>query len=306
LIPDTAEQNLTHDIDTAVEEVCERVPGMREIVEAFAEVARVRETLSANNVRWPDAATFDASAFGAGRPLLDGFAPLEFRRSFGVAARGLLPVIKKVFPHIAPGVVRLRKALRKPGVAVPQILEAALGESPGGLDALAESMETSPGALAFLVRELLKPGFMAAAEHLGPLADDDLWCKGYCPVCGSGPDFGMLKEKPEKSEYLVSKSGRLHLHCALCGHVWRFVRLVCPSCGEEDHEELDVFTAEGREHERIHACRSCNRYLLVIDMVGSREKFHPELAPLGLVPLDLLARERGYEPVTPTPWNTFS
>lgn len=61
-----------------------------------------------------------------------------------------------------------------------------------------------------------------------------------------------------------------------------------------------MLTAEGWERERVHACRSCRRYLLVIDLVGSREKLHPDLTPISLIPLDLMARERGYAPLART------
>jgi len=298
--------NLTADIDTAVVDICARAPQMREIVEAFAMLARERLRIGIDTEDWPGVKDFDAEAFAAGEPLLAGREFSGLLRGFIDAAEKLLPVIGRAFPHIALYASGLRSALAaRPDLGL-QILEAALTDDEQSLQPAAQAAGIPIGTFSFLVFEVLKSCLRLAVERLAHLADDNLWCKGRCPVCGAGPDFGLLKEKRDPSEFLVSKSGRLWLHCSLCGHVWRFVRLVCPSCGETDHEQLDVFTAVGRERERIHACRACLRYLLVIDLVDSREKLNPELTPLMLIPLDLLAREKGYLPLAKTPWGGFS
>ncbi len=279
---------------------------MRDIVEAFAALVAKRQDLRIDAGEWPGVKVFDAAAFGAGEPLLAGRELSGLHRCFAGAALKLLPVIEKVFPLIGWHAIALRSALAAQPELGAKILEAALAEDPQSLQATADEIGIPAGSLSFLVLEVLRPCLRQAAEHLAHLADDDLWRKGYCPVCGAGPDFGILKEKRDPSEYIVSKAGRLWLHCSLCGHIWQFVRLVCPSCGQNDHKQLEVLTAEGREHERIHACRSCRRYVLVIDLAGRQDKLHPELAPLGLIPLDVLAREKGYAPLARTPWNGFS
>ena len=303
MIPNAVAENLTVDIETAVAEVCARVPGMQDIVKAFAELARERQGLKIATGDWPGIKVFDEAAFGAGEPLLAGREMSGLHGCFVDAAQKLLPVIARLFPHIGAYVIALRSALATQPKLGAQILEAALAEDLRALQSTADQVSIPVGTLSFIVLEVVKPCLRQVAEHVGHLADDDLWCKGYCPVCGAGPDFGLLKEKRDPSEFLISKAGRLWLHCSLCGHVWRFVRLVCPSCGQKDHEQLEVLTAEGRVHERIHGCRSCHHYVLAIDQVDRRDKFHPELAPLGLIPLDVLAQGKGYAPLARTPWN---
>ncbi len=303
MIPNAVAKNLTVDIETAIADVCARVPGMRDIVKAFAALARERQSLRIDTSDWPGIKVFDAAAFGAGEPLLAGREMSGLHGCLVDAAQKLLPVIERLFPHIGAYVKGLCSALATQPKLSAQILEAALAADLRALQSTADQIGIPVGILSFLVVEVVKPCLRQAAEHVGHLADDDLWCKGYCPVCGAGPDFGLLKEKRDPSEFLISKAGRLWLHCSLCGHVWRFVRLVCPYCGQKDHEQLEVLTVEGREHERIHGCHSCHRYVLVIDLVERQEKFHPELAPLGLIPLDVLAQGKGYAPLARTPWN---
>ncbi len=305
MTPNEVSSNLAVAVEAAAEDVGARVPEMRDIVEAFAALARERGNIGIDPAVWPGVKIFDPAAFGAGEPLLAGHELPGLRRCFADAAQKLLPAIAKVFPRIGSQTLGLRSALAARPELSAQILDAALAEDPQALQAAAKAAGIPAATLSFLAVEVLKPCLRQAAGQIGRLADDDLWCKSYCPVCGALPDFGLLKEKRDPSEFLISKAGRLWLHCSLCGWVWRFVRLICPSCGQKDHEQLDVLTAEGREHERIHGCRVCRRYLLVIDLVESREKFHPDLSPLGLVPLDLLAQEKGYAPLAQTPWNSF-
>lgn len=306
MVSRVAAEHLTMDIDTGVAEACARVPEMRNIVEAFAALARECEDLRIGNAGWPGAIVFDDAAFCLGEPLLAGRELSGLHPCFLDAAWKLLPTIERSFPQIAASAAAFRFALSVYPNLLAQVLEAALAEDPRALEAPADEIGIPVGALSFLVLEVLKPCLRHAADGMAHLADNDLWCRGYCPVCGAGPDFGLLKEDGDPSEFLTSKAGRLWLHCSICGHLWRFVRLVCPSCGERDAEQLEVLTARGWEHERIHACRTCHRYVIVIDLVGRTERLHPELTPIGLIPLNVLARERGYMPFARTPWNGFA
>lgn len=308
MIPHALLQNFTDDLEAAAGEILAGAPEARDIVNGFVTLLRERQNLGIDSFReWAgkvfETAAFDAAAFGAGRPLLAGRELPGLSGCFADAAEKLLPAIGRAFPRLEPHASGLLSALRSPRGPGAQILGAVLAEDPRALRDAVDATGVPPTVLIFLATELLKPSLREAAQSLGPLADDDLWCKGYCPVCGAAPDFGLLKEKRDPSEYIVSKAGRLWLHCSLCGSVWRFVRLVCPSCGENGHDRLEVLTAAGREYERIHACLACRGYLLVIDLVERDGKIHPDLAPLGLLPLDVLARGRGFAPLARTPWN---
>lgn len=304
MTPALLSENLTTDIEACLADLIERLPMMTDVVRAFGTLAQKRQDMALPPCTLEE--RLDAEAFSRGVPLLGERDLSGLEGCLPRAAQELLSTLGNVFPPVAPAAAALEEVLgTRPGLSL-LCLKAVLGEDREALGSVAAQVAIPPETLLFLLLEVLKPCLRKACDVLGPLADDDLWSRGRCPVCGSSPDLGFLKEKKEPSEYLISRAGRLWLHCALCGHIWRFVRLVCPGCGQEDHERLDILTVAGQEKERLHLCRACNRYLPVFDLVESGRKLHPDLAPLALVPLDMLAQEQGFEPLAHTPWNRFS
>jgi FdhE protein len=77
---------------------------------------------------------------------------------------------------------------------------------------------------------------------------------------------------------------------------WPFRRVVCPACGEEDERKLGYFQSPAFEHVRVDACDSCRRYLKNVDLarLGLAVPLVDEVAA---VPLDVWAREQGYEKI---------
>ena len=273
------------------------------IVETFSAMARLRrETADALPGIAPGLA-YDPDRFASGEPLLADQEPQRFAEAFRQAGAMLLPRLGELLPAIAREAAILTQALAQgPRVAGP-IIGFLLEGSEGELTDLAGDMGLPPATQVFLGREILSVVLRREAGTLAPLADDSLWKKSYCPVCGAAPDMGMLREKQEPSEFLISKAGRLMLHCSLCGHFWHFPRLVCPSCGEGDHEKLGLLIPAGRERERIHTCATCGKYLIVLNRVDSEADFDPDVAPAKLIHLDAAAQEKGFAPVCETPLN---
>ena len=206
---------LTMEIDTAVAKVCARVPEMRDIVEAFAALARGRRDLRIDTADWLDVVDFDPEAFGSGEPLLAGRELPGLPGCFGDAAQKLLPVIERAFPRIGAFAACLRSALTAQPNLGAKLLSAALADDLQPLQAAGGETAIPVATLSFLVREVLKPCLRQAAERIGHLADDDLWCKGRCPVCGAGPDFGLLKEKRALPNFSFPNP-------APCGSIARF------------------------------------------------------------------------------------
>lgn len=295
----------TTDLDAALAALTKSLPEMTGAAEAFAVLVRAAGEADACGEDWPPYVEVDAEAFQAGRPLISAIATGSLVSAFTDGALSMLPAIKELFPGVSAQAAAFGAALENlPGFSTT-CLAAALSGDEKSLDRASETAQVPAPALLFLARECLKPALRKARASLAPLADDALWCKGHCPVCGSRPDMGYLKEKAEASEFLIAKAGVLRLHCSQCGHGWRFMRLVCPACGEHDHEKQEVLTVEERPGERVHLCKTCSRYLPVADLTGSEAPFNADIAPLGLIHLDILAQERGYKPMVATPWNTF-
>ncbi|MHC1789827.1 formate dehydrogenase accessory protein FdhE [Solidesulfovibrio sp.] len=275
------------------------------IAAPFAALATLRRRIAADLPQGIFVLAYDPERFAAGETLLAAADRTALTPGFLAAAQTLLPGIGTIFPVLAREAAVLAQGLAQgPRLAGP-LVQGFLGDAPGDLEALADEMGLRPESLVFLTREIVATVLRSETARLTALADDALWRKNHCPVCGSAPDLGLLKEQPEPSEFLIAKAGRLMLHCSLCGHQWRFPRLVCPSCGEGEHDKLDLFVPEGRERERIHACSTCRQYLVVTNRVDVDAAFDADAAPAALAHLDAAAQERGYAPICATAWNQF-
>jgi FdhE protein len=103
---------------------------------------------------------------------------------------------------------------------------------------------------------------------------------------------GVLREDREAGAL------RRSLVCSRCAREWDFPRILCPRCREERPEKLPRFAAEEIPWVRLEACDSCRRYLKAIDL-SRNPAAEPLVDELGATPLDLAARERGYEKIAP-------
>ncbi len=141
--------------------------------------------------------------------------------------------------------------------------------------------------LFFILRHIFKICLLPFQDIL----TDELaggWEKGQCPVCGFLPDMGVLR----------GEGGKLYLHCAICGHEWRFKRMACAFCNRDLQKELHYLEIEGDDIHKIYLCHLCKRYLKITD-----ERNLPENTPLFLdleelttLHLDIIADQRGYAP----------
>lgn len=112
--------------------------------------------------------------------------------------------------------------------------------------------------------------------------------QGACPFCRHAPAAGVLRE--DKGAETTARS----LVCSLCSQEWRFARVLCPSCLEERPEKLPRFTADEIPWIRIDACDTCRRYLKSVDFTRNPDA-EAAVDELASTPLDILAREEGYE-----------
>jgi formate dehydrogenase maturation protein FdhE len=107
-----------------------------------------------------------------------------------------------------------------------------------------------------------------------------------CPLCGSRPIVGVLRSEGD--------GAKKSLVCMLCAHEWAFRRIYCPACGEEREPQMAYYSAPEIAHVRVDVCDTCHTYLKSIDLTktGLAVDVVDELAT---IPLDLWAREHGYE-----------
>ena len=118
--------------------------------------------------------------------------------------------------------------------------------------------------------------------------------EGHCPACGGLPQLAFFGISGES---LVSAPRRLL--CSRCGQSWIYPRMVCAGCGSEDTARLPIYSDSERfAGLRIDACEACRRYLVTVDLPKDPAAV-PVVDELAAVPLDLFARERGFQKIAP-------
>ena len=75
--------------------------------------------------------------------------------------------------------------------------------------------------------------------------------------------------------------------------------MICASCGEATGSRLPLYSDDERfPHLQVEGCETCRRYLVVVDAHRDAAAV-PEVDELAALPLDLYAKERGLNKVTP-------
>jgi FdhE protein len=124
----------------------------------------------------------------------------------------------------------------------------------------------------------------ARASPLVSLVNDGTWYRGYCPVCGGGPDFAALDRQ----------GGRRRLLCSRCDSTWTFLRVGCPFCGNQDPRQLGHYPSDDAAY-RLNVCESCRRYIKTIDLREASGDPMLEVERVLTVGMDLAAHEAGYQ-----------
>ncbi len=110
------------------------------------------------------------------------------------------------------------------------------------------------------------------------------WERNYCPVCGRRPLLAQLKKEMEgRSRYLI---------CGGCHAMWRYARMGCAYCGNEDLNKMHILEPEEETAVRLDVCDKCHAYLKTYGEEGEEEIYLRDWATLHL---DLLGEEKGLQ-----------
>lgn len=153
-----------------------------------------------------------------------------------------------------------------------------------GEDDLDDVGENEIDLVDLFLEESLRPAMEKVVERYGEIVADSGWTEGYCPICGKEPKIGEIREE----------EGKRFLFCNQCGFEWRFRRVKCPFCGNEEQQSLAYFTVEGDEKYRVDVCNECKRYIKMVDFRNQSEQANLDVEDIATLHLDMLANEEGY------------
>ena len=114
----------------------------------------------------------------------------------------------------------------------------------------------------------------------------DKWLKNYCPVCGRKPVLAQLRKQNE---------GRArYLKCDGCETMWRWNRLGCTYCDNEDLKQMHILEIESEPEMRIDVCDKCHSYIKTYNQEGDENIYLKDWTTLHF---DLLAEEENLHKV---------
>lgn len=145
--------------------------------------------------------------------------------------------------------------------------------------------DINPYLLDSLINQSLRPFLIRHFQTLIDLVNQARWRRGYCPVCGGRPDIG----------YLEKEAGAIWLMCSRCDARWRYQRLECHSCGNQDSKSLSCFIDDAGIY-RLYVCDKCHTYLKVVDFRNVEAGVFLPLERLLTLDMDRQAQEKGYQP----------
>jgi formate dehydrogenase accessory protein FdhE len=226
----------------------------------------------------------DSSKVSDDRPLRDELDLFLLLPKFS----GFLSLVQQIAP--APLAETAAGLAQKGPAAWQQAIEGFWhGElqTPLGADVLEE--ETGDSREATLAERslawiFLQPYAEYLADQRDPVSVDG--APSTCPLCGGKPIVGVLRPEGD--------GAKKSLVCMLCAHEWAFRRIYCPACGEEREPQMAYYSAPEMAHVRVDVCDTCHTYLKSIDLTKTGLAV-PVVDELATIPLDLWAREHGYE-----------
>ena len=135
-----------------------------------------------------------------------------------------------------------------------------------------------------IIQVTLHPFIALQAEALMPLVSQELWRRGYCPICGGMPDFAFLEREV----------GARWLLCSLCDSTWLFQRLRCPYCNNEEQTSLSYLTDEEGAY-RLYLCEKCRGYLKSVDLRKKEGEVSLLWERIHTLKLDWQAQQEGFQ-----------
>lgn len=293
-------------ITRSFQRIKKQKPALMEILDTFKGLAlkRAEIRVELKNIVNPHSFSMNTTVFAQGTPIFNNFPINNIDKEFSMVVKTLTPALAKAFKPLANSIALLNKKIDNKEIIIQECIDSILDDNPKKVKNLAKAIDTSPDIVQFILSQSIRIIFEHFSSKLGISLDITAWTQGYCPVCGSFPDISFLRagnSEKEKSEFLKAHGGQFWLHCSQCSHEWRIKRSLCAYCGSEDKKSLQYFSVENSNKERVYTCNECKKYIVAIDEREDIEPNHPEATVVGVLPLYMIAKEKGFSPMAITP-----
>jgi FdhE protein len=220
-----------------------------------------------------------------GFPLVDR-GDLELDMASATTLFKALCKVLKQTAKVRKEVEKIEEVVSRGEVNLEELFKKTAEHGAEHVAALSEKLNVRGEILFFLAENSLRPIFEAYARELKEHVDQERWWRAYCPICGS---------KPVMAE-LVGQERKRFLICSCCGYEWRFKRIQCPFCENEEGRKFKYFFTEEEERTyRVETCQKCKKYIKTVDTEQLDEAFFPAVEDVGTLYLDVLAKNEGYE-----------
>jgi len=276
-------------------ELIEKKPYCTEVLKAFraAIIARDRlvERLELDRLEpWRP----DEIKFQGGLPIIRQQALFRQNDPWKEITAAMIPALQEGLAHLRDDLERLRTRLNSGKIDLFDYFKAYTDEPEAIIEQWAALCDAQPLSVGLVLNEVARIILTIRAKEIVPVIEGAVWEKGYCPVCSAFPMLSIIRDK-----------GQRWLYCSLCGHDWRFRRVLCPFCEHEGQAGMTYFYVEDEKNESAFICENCGRYLLTLNRAEQINDFDPDLTAIGLIHLDLIMQERGFQPMAPCAWNHF-
>lgn len=190
-------------------------------------------------------------------------------------------------PDLAAAGDRLQRALIMEELRVEELLDAALNGDDEQLTATAEHFGVPIEMVQTLVGFTVSAALLETGRALEPLLEGAGWDQPACPICGGPP---LLAERIGEEETRL-------LRCAACGIGWPFPSVRCVHCGNVDETLLHSLPDDHPDAaNRLELCDHCHGYLKIAIATAPTPPELLTVVDTAFLPLDAVARDRGYAP----------
>ncbi len=228
-----------------------------------------------------------------GRPLIDR-AKIELDGKLSEELLGILCPILQKYQAFTPSEIQDLMQKREK-MDFTRLTRSVLIGDLEDIKSGANQLNLNSDLLLFLGLNLAQTFFGFFAEKFQDKIDRESWLMGNCPVCGSFPAMEKLRRD----------DGKRILWCGLCSTQWPYKRIMCPFCGNQDHNSLRYFFTEGDPSSnkapfRVDVCDKCKKYIKTIDERKMPENETPDFSKenINTLYLDILAQKDGYRSPT--------